>query len=81
MKISLMADDTWKDPLIDVTVYEYQDSFYLKETIWASEITPGEVNTLTFAFELHEWVPALEVRGSSHGNADIQIFSVEVEEI
>jgi len=80
LELHLWVEEGAEGPLLDVNVYQYANLIYHSETIWGSEIKPGTINVLTFNFELEEWIPALEVGGESHGNADLRIYKVEVEE-
>lgn len=80
VKLHLWVDERADGPLLDINVYQYRDLLYHTETIQGGEIEPGTINVLTFGFELKKWISALEVGGVSHGNSDLWVYKVEVEE-
>jgi uncharacterized membrane protein len=81
------SDDTSAEPIMGITVYywgsgpQYPNAIYAEKTVWSNETTNGRISITSFEFKLDDWSPALEVVGRNLGKANINVYSVEMQEI
>jgi len=72
-------------PFLDLTAYYWNSPqnvpVYAKKTVLGSQVAAGQKSVAVMEFELKDWVPSLEIVGTSYGKADISVYSVKFEEI
>lgn len=87
VEIRYSSDDTPPEPIMDLIVYywgngpKYPDTTYAAKRVWGNETIPGQINTTTMEFELDDWSKPLEIVGTGLGKANINIYSVAMQEV
>ena len=87
VEVRYSSGDTPSEPIMGLTVYywgngpKYPDTTYAEKTVWGNETISGQINTTTMKFELDDWSKPLEIVGTTLGKANLNIYSVVMQEI
>jgi len=57
------------------------ETIYAQESVLGNETIAGQKNVATMDFELKDWIPSLEIVGTSYGKTDFSVYAVKLEEI